>query len=80
MLLTRRRHGSQPRPALLIAAGRPPFTPLLCSFFSPSLPCSYQASRDDLAVYAALAAKPDAAKYAHAARWYAHITALLGAR
>jgi hypothetical protein len=42
-------------------------------------PPSYQASRDDLAVYAALAAKPDS-KYPNAARWYSHISALLGAR
>ena len=48
-------------------------------FFSFSI-LSYQASRDDLAVYAALAAKPDASKYANAARWYSHITALLGKR
>jgi hypothetical protein len=46
----------------------------------PSPKRSYQASRDDLAVYAALASKPDAGKYANAARWYSHISALLGAR
>jgi elongation factor 1-beta len=38
----------------------------------------YQASRDDLAVYAALSAAPDASKYVNAARWYSHVTALLG--
>eukprot|EP00898_Chlorokybus_atmophyticus_P004320 jgi/Chlat1/488/Chrsp103S01089 len=38
----------------------------------------YQASRDDLAVYAALASAPDASKYANAARWFKHITSLLG--
>ena len=42
-------------------------------------PPSYQASRDDLAVYAALPAAPDAKAAPHAARWYSHITALLGA-
>jgi hypothetical protein len=51
-------------------------------FFLPSLPPppSYQASRDDLAVFAAMASKPDVGKYANAARWYAHISALLGKR
>eukprot|EP00243_Klebsormidium_subtile_P003315 TRINITY_DN16670_c0_g1_i1.p1 TRINITY_DN16670_c0_g1~~TRINITY_DN16670_c0_g1_i1.p1 ORF type:complete len:264 (+),score=105.27 TRINITY_DN16670_c0_g1_i1:62-793(+) len=38
----------------------------------------YQASRDDLAVYAALSGAPDASKYVNAARWYSHVTALLG--
>lgn len=41
--------------------------------------CSYQASRDDLAVYSALKSAP-AASYPNAQRWYKHITALLGAR
>ena len=39
----------------------------------------YQASRDDLAVYGALASCPSAKEYANAARWFSHITALLGA-
>eukprot|EP00270_Netrium_digitus_P014924 TRINITY_DN5154_c0_g3_i1.p1 TRINITY_DN5154_c0_g3~~TRINITY_DN5154_c0_g3_i1.p1 ORF type:complete len:264 (+),score=105.13 TRINITY_DN5154_c0_g3_i1:50-793(+) len=38
----------------------------------------YSASRDDLAVYSALASAPSAAEYVNAARWYKHITALLG--
>lgn len=41
---------------------------------------SYQASRDDLVVYAALPKAPDAKSTPHAARWYSHIKALLGAR
>eukprot|EP00210_Caulerpa_lentillifera_P001365 g1313.t1 len=39
----------------------------------------YQASNDDLAVYAALTGPPEAGKYTHAARWYKHIKALVGA-
>eukprot|EP01023_Acetabularia_acetabulum_P047450 TRINITY_DN49994_c0_g1_i1.p1 TRINITY_DN49994_c0_g1~~TRINITY_DN49994_c0_g1_i1.p1 ORF type:complete len:278 (-),score=72.66 TRINITY_DN49994_c0_g1_i1:196-912(-) len=39
----------------------------------------FQASRDDLAVYSALSAAPDSNVYPHAARWFAHVTALLGA-
>jgi elongation factor 1-beta len=39
----------------------------------------YQASRDDLVVYAALPKAPDAKSTPHAARWYSHIKALLGA-
>lgn len=39
----------------------------------------YQASRDDLVVYAALSKAPDAQSTPHAARWYNHIKALLGA-
>mmetsp|Transcript_6944 Transcript_6944/g.25057 ORF Transcript_6944/g.25057 Transcript_6944/m.25057 type:complete len:240 (-) Transcript_6944:1466-2185(-) len=38
----------------------------------------YQASRDDLAVFGAMAKAPSAKEYPHAARWYAHIQALLG--
>merc|ERR1711907_607249 len=38
----------------------------------------YQASRDDLAVYGAMASSPSAKEYPHAARWYSHIKALLG--
>jgi len=45
----------------------------------PARRSSYQASRDDLAVYVALA-KPAAASAPHTARWYSHITALLGSR
>lgn len=37
----------------------------------------YQASRDDLTVYTAIASAPDS-KYVNLARWYSHITALLG--
>jgi elongation factor 1-beta len=37
----------------------------------------YQASRDDLAVYVAMSGAPSAP---HTARWYAHISALLGSR
>ena len=40
---------------------------------------SYQASRDDLAVFAALASAPDAKSYPAAARWFSHVKALLGA-
>ena len=40
----------------------------------------WQASSDDMSVYRALTQKPDAIKYLHAARWWNHITALLGAR
>ncbi len=40
----------------------------------------YQASRDDLAVYVAFSAAPAAATYPHLARWYSHISALLGNR
>ena len=40
----------------------------------------YQASRDDLAVYVAFGAAPAAASAPHAARWYSHISALLGSR
>ena len=39
----------------------------------------YQASRDDLAVFAVLASAPDAKAYPAAARWFSHIKALLGA-
>lgn len=39
----------------------------------------YQASRDDLAVFSAIAKAPDAKKYPNAARWWNHIKALLGA-
>jgi elongation factor 1-beta len=39
----------------------------------------YQASRDDLVVYAALSKAPDASTTPHAARWHSHIKALLGA-
>eukprot|EP01026_Neomeris_dumetosa_P043088 TRINITY_DN359_c0_g2_i1.p1 TRINITY_DN359_c0_g2~~TRINITY_DN359_c0_g2_i1.p1 ORF type:complete len:237 (-),score=46.39 TRINITY_DN359_c0_g2_i1:47-757(-) len=39
----------------------------------------YQASRDDLAVYSAIKSAPDCNKYPNAARWFSHITALLGA-
>eukprot|EP01025_Chloroclados_australasicus_P037109 TRINITY_DN3780_c0_g2_i1.p1 TRINITY_DN3780_c0_g2~~TRINITY_DN3780_c0_g2_i1.p1 ORF type:complete len:238 (-),score=61.68 TRINITY_DN3780_c0_g2_i1:357-1070(-) len=39
----------------------------------------FQASRDDLVVYSALPSAPDSNQYPHAARWYSHITALLGA-
>lgn len=38
----------------------------------------YQASRDDLAVFGAMASAPSAKEYPHAARWYNHIKALLG--
>ena len=41
------------------------------------VPCRYQASRDDLAVYSAIDKAPSASEYAHAARWYSHIEALL---
>lgn len=51
--------------------------PLL--FLSFYLPRSYQASRDDLAVFAVLASAPDAKAYPAAARWFSHIKALLGA-
>lgn len=37
----------------------------------------YQASRDDLAVFSAMGSAPTS--YPHAARWYKHIKALLGA-
>ncbi|RWW28937.1 hypothetical protein GW17_00006561 [Ensete ventricosum] len=37
---------------------------------------SYQASKDDIAVYSALAASPSA-DYVNVARWYNHIDALL---
>lgn len=37
----------------------------------------YQASRDDLAVYTAITSPPEA-KLVNAARWFSHITALLG--
>ncbi|CAM6106863.1 unnamed protein product [Calypogeia fissa] len=37
----------------------------------------YQASLDDLAVYVAITSHPDA-KYGNVARWYSHITSLLG--
>ncbi|KAL2608649.1 hypothetical protein R1flu_027222 [Riccia fluitans] len=37
----------------------------------------YQASRDDLSVYLAIEKAPTS-KYVNAARWYSHITALLG--
>ena len=40
----------------------------------------FQASRDDLAVYVAFAGAPAAATYPHTARWYNHVTALLGSR
>jgi hypothetical protein len=43
-------------------------------------PSRHQASRDDLVVYSALSQAPDASSYPHAARWYSHIKALLGAR
>ncbi|GMH40114.1 hypothetical protein BSKO_08018 [Bryopsis sp. KO-2023] len=39
----------------------------------------YQASRDDLAVFSAMGSAPSASSYPHAARWYKHIKALLGA-
>eukprot|EP01024_Parvocaulis_polyphysoides_P012783 TRINITY_DN1475_c1_g1_i1.p1 TRINITY_DN1475_c1_g1~~TRINITY_DN1475_c1_g1_i1.p1 ORF type:complete len:257 (-),score=65.35 TRINITY_DN1475_c1_g1_i1:142-858(-) len=39
----------------------------------------FQASRDDLVVYSVLKSAPDSNKYPHAARWFNHITALLGA-
>lgn len=39
----------------------------------------YQASRDDLTVWSAIATAPDAKQYPHAARWWSHIKALLGA-
>lgn len=42
--------------------------------------CRYQASRDDLVVYAALSKAPDASSAPHVARWFSHIKALLGAR
>jgi len=38
----------------------------------------YQASRDDLAVFGAMSSGPSAKEYPHAARWFAHIKALLG--
>merc|ERR1719231_752138 len=38
----------------------------------------YQASKDDLTVYAAMPVAPDAKASPHAARWYAHVKALLG--
>merc|ERR1712060_292426 len=38
----------------------------------------YQASRDDLAVFGAMASAPSAKEYPHAARWYSHVKALLG--
>ncbi|CAM6101589.1 unnamed protein product [Calypogeia fissa] len=37
----------------------------------------YQAFRDDLAVYVAITSPPDA-KFGNVARWYSHITSLLG--
>eukprot|EP00958_Prasinococcus_capsulatus_P006189 scaffold590_cov383-Prasinococcus_capsulatus_cf.AAC.13 len=37
-----------------------------------------QASKDDLAVYGAISAAPDAAALPNAARWYNHISSLLG--
>lgn len=37
----------------------------------------YQASRDDLAVYSAITSAPDA-KLGNVARWYSHISSLLG--
>lgn len=40
----------------------------------------FQASRDDLVVYSALSKAPDASSAPHAARWFSHIQALLGAR
>lgn len=45
-----------------------------------NLRCRYEASRDDLAVYAALSGVPDASEFPNAARWYNHINARLGAR
>jgi len=39
----------------------------------------FQASRDDLIVYTAVSKAPDASSAPHAARWYKHIKALLGA-
>ncbi|KAG6552386.1 hypothetical protein Mapa_006240 [Marchantia paleacea] len=45
---------------------------------SRSYICGYQASRDDLSVYLALAKAPSD-KFVNVARWYDHITALLGA-
>ncbi|KAI9024127.1 elongation factor 1-beta-like protein [Hyaloraphidium curvatum] len=38
-------------------------------------PFCYQASQDDVSVFAEISAAPDAAKYPHAARWYSHIAA-----
>lgn len=40
---------------------------------------SYQASKDDIAVYAALNTPPSS-EYVNAARWYNHIDALLRLR
>lgn len=38
----------------------------------------FQSSRDDLAVFSALASAPSPKEYPHAARWYSHISALVG--
>ena len=57
----------------------PPLSLLSSSLLSLQLNNSYQASRDDLAVFAALASSPDAKSYPAAARWFAHVKALLGA-
>ena len=40
----------------------------------------WKVTSDDMSVYNALTQKPDAVKYPHVARWWTHITAVLGAR
>ena len=57
----------------------PPRPPPPPATSSPSPSRSYQASRDDLAVFAALSSAPCAKSYPAAARWFSHIKALLGA-
>jgi hypothetical protein len=54
--------------------------PALSRTARPLQHCSYQASRDDLSVYVAFSAAPAAATYPHLARWYSHVSALLGSR
>jgi len=56
-----------------------PLSLFLFPFFSSTPFHSYQASRDDLAVFASLPSAPDAKAYPAAARWFSHIKALLGA-
>lgn len=65
-------------PSLFFRVCSPRSRSLSTSSLSPSSR-SYQASRDDLAVFAALSSAPDAKTYPAAARWFSHIKALLGA-
>ena len=66
-------------PAPFLFRRVPPLTPPHTHSPPPHTHHSYQASRDDLAVFAALASPPPASSAPHAARWYTHIQALLGA-